>query len=517
MVKIQSVLGGISPSQYFASEGQYLGAIGVDPDLPISSSDIRTSGALVPSVYEKFSGANVTASVVNIITVPKTTNVYVVLTNGRLISYNSSLASETLIGTVTGGVAKGAWYYNNYIYITTGTDVSRYGPLDGVAALVDGVWTGATLGSLTATVNTTYPALTGMTIPNHWGMAHGDGASYFLDFKNGQGLVHKIKTTKVTAEGDTNSGSAYNVLDLPFGFYPTCICSFSTDIAVLAIQTTGATINQGRAALFLWDPTNTDTFYRGPIYLADPIATGITTINGVLYIVSGNAQNGWRISQYAGGDAVNDIQYMEEGQPPFAGAMDAIGSRIVLGTYTTYPSTSASVIALGSKNTNLPKGLHNIIKSTSAGTNPNVTAVRYIQQASNIIPQCVVAWADDSAYGIDKRSTTATYSSVWRSEMIQVGRKFKIQRLRIPLGQAVSTNTALTVKIYVDDGSSSQTLTTINNTNFSGRRYVHYKDTELKSLGGLNNFFIEFTWAGTSVLPVLLPIEVQLDRYDDEP
>ena len=112
-LRIQSVLGGISPSQYFAGEGQYSSGIGIDPDFPITSSDTRTSGAIVPSVYEKFSASEVNSHPVAIIRTPKSSTVYVVLANGKLISYSSSLGSETLIGTVTGSVANGAFYYNN--------------------------------------------------------------------------------------------------------------------------------------------------------------------------------------------------------------------------------------------------------------------------------------------------------------------------------------------------------------------------------------------------------------------
>ena len=162
-LKINQIFKGHSASQYFGADGTYNTSTAIDPDLPIVSTDVRTSGYIVPVGYSKFSGANVNAPVIRMITNPKNTLVYSVLTNGRLISYTSAFGSETLVGTVSGGVAKWAEYYNNYIYIFTGTDVSRYGPLNGAPSLVDGVWTGATLGSLTALTNTTYPSLRGVS------------------------------------------------------------------------------------------------------------------------------------------------------------------------------------------------------------------------------------------------------------------------------------------------------------------------------------------------------------------
>src|SRR3990167_7695594 len=164
----------------------------------------------------------------------------------------------------------GAEYYNNYIYLFTGTNVSRYGPLNNSPALAHNIWKGTTLGSLTALTNTTYPTLRGVTIPNHVSYVHGDGSMYFADFINGQGLIHRINTKKVTNEGDTNGttvASAYNVLDLPFGFYPTAITNYSTATLIAGIYTVDTTINQGRSAFVLWDPTDTTSFYLGPVYL----------------------------------------------------------------------------------------------------------------------------------------------------------------------------------------------------------------------------------------------------------
>lgn len=527
-VTIQSVLGGQSLSQYVSAEGQYLAGLGIDPDYPLTSSDTRTSGVLVPTIYEKFSGANVNASVVAIVNNPKDTNTYIVLSNGRLISYNSALGAETLIGTVTGSVGRGAWYYNNYIYIATGTDLSRYGPLDGTPALTNTVWTGATLGSLTALNNTTYPTLRGVSIPNHWGCIHGDGSAYFLDFggatptaQAGQGLVHRINTRKVTSEGDTNGttvASAYNVLDLPFGFYPTAICSYSTDLAILAIQTTDTTINQGRSCLFLWDPTNTDTFYR-QVWLPDPIATAMMNWNGTLVIWSGNANNGVRVSMYAGGEVITDRNgaYLEEGLPPLAGAVDALGNRVVWGGFTTYPENTACVYGLGSKNAQLPRGVHNIVRTTSSNsTNQICTAVKFVQQASNVTPRLLPAWTDGAGQGIDKLSTTATYASVWRSAVINVNTKFRITKIRFALGAVTASGMTLTPKVFFDDASNSVTLTTINSTNYSGKRHVTYEPPAISATLGENNFFIELRWTGTVALPILLPIKIELDVFEDD-
>lgn len=524
-LQIKSVMEGQSPTNYFGGAGTFNTSIGVDPDLPVGS-DIKTSGILVPSRYEKFSGTELTGFPNWIITNNKTNNSFVYTSAGLLHSFNSSIvmrttdeASTAFPITITGGAGNGAVFYNNFVYLAEAADISQYGGMDQGASIVktENVWTGGKFG-LSALTNTTYPTLQGVPIPNHAGHVHTDNSCYWGDVVAGQGVIHRMNTKKGTIQGDTNGTtipSAFNVLDLPFGYYPTDIESYGTDLVILAIQTTDSTINQGKAAIFFWDPTNTDSFYR-QVALPDPLGTALLNVNGILYCWSGNAANGVRLSQYIGGETIKEISYQEEGVPPLAGAVDALGSRLVWGTMTTYPEASASVVAYGSKNDLLPKGLHNVARSTSAGATQNVNSLKYVQQASNVTPRLIVGWGDASAKGLDKLSTTATFNSVWRSEVFNINQEFVLKKLIIPLAGAVDATTTVTVKIYMDDGSSSTTLTTIDNTSYPGKRKILYKAVELASALGENNFFIEIKWTGTTQMPVLLPIPVWVDVSDDE-
>lgn len=528
---IKQIFKGHQATQYFGADGTYQTSIAVDPDLPIVSTDVRTSGYAVPVGYAKFSGAGPTSPIIRLLTTPKNTLVYAVTTGGQLISYTSAFGSETVIGTVTGSNATWAEYYNNYIYIFgTGAskdDVSRYGPLNNSPTLVNNVWKGATLGSLTALNNATYPSLRSVAMPNHVAHVHGDNSLYFLDFGAsnnatcaGQGVVHRINTKRVTDEGDTNGTtvpSAYNVLDLPFGFYPTAIESYGTSLMILGMYTTDTTVNQGQSAFVLWDPTDTLTFYLGPVYLPDPLATAIKNVNGVIHLWTGNAANGVRLSQYLGGSATKDLCYQEEGLPPLAGAVDALGNRVVWGGFSTNPAAGGVVYAYGSKDARLPAGLHNICKTTAASTTPLVTALKYIQQSSNVTPKVVPAWTDTAAtnYGIDQYSTSATLASMIRF-VINVGQKFELKELMVPLGGAVGATTTITPKIWIDDLSSSVTLTLCDNTNFSGKRKYYVAGTELKNTTAVNNIVIEFAWTNTNPLPIGFPIKVGIDLKMDE-
>lgn len=591
-LKIDSVFGGQAPAQYFGQEGSYLSSIAIDPDYPISSSDIKTSGFAVPIGYADFSSTELTSAPLAIINNPKNTLTYVVATNGRIISYDSSLGSETLIAstfTVTiaspaifsltahglklddivyfstsgalptgltagtayyvisagltadafevstsaGGAAvntsgtqsgthkvtmecHGADYYNNYLYLRTGTNVSRYGPLNNSPALTHGFW--VTTCAETALTNTAYPSLRSVTLPNHWGHVHGDNCLYFCDFINGQGMIHKISTKKVTNEGDTDGTvvpSAYNVLDLPFGFYPTDITSASTNLLITGIYTIDTTVDQGKSAFVVWDPTDTTSFFLGPVPLEDSLATAAFNKNGRVFIFTGNAQNGVRVSQYGGGEDVTDVVFQEEGLPPFPGAVDAMGDRITWGGFTTNPSAGAVAYAWGSKDSRLPKGLHNVAKTSSAGATPIITCLKYVLQSSYKQPQLVIGWNDASNYGVDKYSASATLASNLRF-MFNLGQKFQIQKIRIPLAGAVDANTTITPKVYLDDLSSNKTLAVINNTNYPSKRKVIYHAPELKDYVGENNFVLELAWTGTTPLPVALPIKITLDVKEDE-
>jgi len=592
-IKVNQIFQGHSATQYFGSEGTINTSIAIDPDLPIISTDVRTSGFPVPVGYAEFSDTDVTGSILAEITNPKDNLLWTIQHNGKVVVYPTTLtaASETLIGTVAGSNASGACYYNNYIYVfgtaTAKNDVSRIGPLntlpydgqsgnftvgltvtggtsaatgvivadvDGGATgtltlsninglfldnetitdtstgsatvnraltslIADAVWTGATLGTLTALKDTQYPTLRGVELPNHYAHVHGDNSLYFCDFINGQGLIHRISTIRSTNEGDTNGStvpSAYNVLDLPFGFYPTCIESFGTNIIVLGIYTVDSTTNQGKSAFVIWDPTNTTSWSIGPVFLPDPLATVAKNINGLIHIWSGNGQNGVRVSRYLGsGESVKDLAYQEEGLPPFPYAVDALGNRIVWGGFTTVPAVGSAVFAYGSKDARIPAGLHNIAKGSGAGTSPIVTALKYVQQSSNITPKLIIASHDGSGDQIDKYSTTATLASNLRL-MFNLGERSQIQRIMIPLAGAVNSTTSIVPKIYFDDLSTSKTLATINNTNYPSKRKIIFKGTELKDSVFQNNFLLEFAWSNTNPLPIALPITLDIETLGDE-
>lgn len=510
--KIQSVLGGISPSLYFGSQGQFHASIGVDPDMPISDSAVRVSGFLRPTAMEKFSSTALDGYPMWLLTNPKSTDIYSYQANGDVVSYNSSLASETLVSAISTASGNGAGYYDNYHYFARNADIARYGPLNGSPSITASYWVGSL--SLTALTNATYPTIRGISMPNHVMHRHlTDDRLYFCDTtSDGRGLISFIKTTKTTVEGDTNNGSTYNALDFDYGLWPTTIESYGASLAVALIEGTSGTIRQTNAKMTFWDTTSSSFQQITTDEFPDPLITAVKNVNGILWVFSGSPTGGCRISRYVGGYSHQEVAYLEDCYPPMQGAVDHLMNRIIFGTATTYPEASASVIAIGSKLSKLGGGVQNILKTTSAGANQLATAVKYVQNSSLKSVQPIVGWGDDSAKGIDKVSTTYG-TSVWRSEVFRPGKPFQINKISIPLAQAVAANMTATVKLFLDDDTSTAIhTTTINTTNYGGSQ----KNIVIKpNIRGLHSYFLEIRWTGSALMTVGLPITIEGEVFED--
>lgn len=511
--KIKSVLSGQSPSAYFGTEGQFLASIAIDPEETVNTTLVRPSGAIVPTRHEKFSSTGVDSSPNWIIPVPQNATTYAYLANGKFVSYSGSLGSETSIGTVTSGNGFGAAYYNDYIYLRASGDISRYGTISsGSPSLTNGVWTGATLGSQGGLSSSGSINFRGYGYP--LGQFHEHyGKLYFLDFNGSVGKIHFIYTAPT---GGTDLGSTSAALTLPSGFMPTCIESFGSDLAIVCITgstyNAGTTIRMDNAVMFLWDTFSSKPYRK--VSLSDPLATAIYTHNGVPFVWTGSTASGVRLSRYIGGNQMEQVTHIQDGFPPPAGAVDAVGNRLAWGGITTFPSTSGSVFSRGYFSPNLPAGaINNIAKISGTGTLPVVTCVKFLEQSSSKA-RPVMGWRTDtpSAYGLDKPSSSAVFSSVFYSEIMNVGKPFQLVKVRFPLGAQISTNMTFTSTVYVDDAGTSTDLDTVNPTNFpnSERNATIYCN-----VSGNHNFFIAISFAGTVSLPILLPIEVTVELLAD--
>lgn len=512
-IKITSILDGMSPSWHFGSENQYLAGVSIDPE-GSDSTFLRATGSIFPTRYTKFSAGKISAAPMWILTNPKNTNIYTYLDNGGFLSYSNTLGSETLIGTPTAGAGNGAIYYNDYIYLMTPTDVSRYGSLSGGSPTLTNTYWTSTL-SATALTDTAYPSTRSVEYPNHAPHLHVDNKVYFCDYINGQGKIHYIKTTNT----GVNNGSTYGALDLPFGFLPMDIESFGTDLAILATfegqWASGAIPKPGSGALFLWD-TFSSSFYR-QINLGETIASSLLNKNGELFLWSGTLGTGVRVGRYLGGDSIQPIINLKEGAPPVAGAVDSIGSKLFWGGFQTYPTAAAGIFSLGYANAQLPGSALNFMGRISDSTNtlPIVTSLKLVSQSSTGSFYPYIGWRTDTtaAYGIDQLGGSAAYTSIFRSQVFNVGQEFSIKKVRIPLSVAIASGMTITPKIYVDDEVTSFTLTTINSTNYpNSERTI---DISPVAVRGQHNFYLELAFTGTTEVAANLPINISVETLRD--
>lgn len=534
---ISDISGGLALTTFGpAQEGSYDGGYGFDPDFRSAISS-KPGGAITPAGYSKFSSSEIatSASVNWITTIPKisTSFVYVYTTDGSFVRYTltgTTYGSETDIGTPTSGAGNGMAYYNNYIYLATPTNISRYGPLDNSPSLTNTVWTGATLGSLTALSDTTYPTFQAGAVlknPNHAMHVHKDGFLYFCDVISssfattalqGRGCLHRISTNKTTDEGDTNNGSAYNVLTLPPGWFPVDIESYGNDLAIIAMPGTNQSsldLQRGNSALFLWDTFSTIPYKQIP--LPDPIASAIQNVNGNLYVFSGNTAKGTRVSLYSGGEGVDQVALLSDSMTPMAGAVDAIGDRVYFGGFTSYPapimSQQACVYSLGSKLGELSRtALHTPAVTSLGSTAPATTAVKMTFMDNLVRPSALFAFADSDTSGICSFKTGTTQSAAFRQRW-EIGKPFSVRSLRISLDQAITSGVNITPTLLVDNNSSSQVLTTITNSSFPSKTVIAYKRPEI-TLNGIENLTLQIAFAGTVAASVVFPIEIELDVYD---
>lgn len=512
VITISNVLGGWSISDYLTSPGEFLSSIGIDPDLPATDGGNKPSGYIRPSAFAKFSGANVNATPKFIQVNPKNDKIYTILDNGKFISYTKTFTSETVIATIGSCEGNGMAYYDNAIYIARNTNIAKYHRMDSSPTLDDDYWT-AVLG-MADLANTTYPSINGVEIPNHCLHYHADRKRlYVCDVVDNKGRLHYIQTKKVIYEGDTDDGSTYNALTFSYGEYPTCVETSGTDLVVGLIEGTDTTIKQRPAKISFWNMTSAGYSSITSVELSDPLITAIKNVNGTLYVFSGSANKGCRVSIITSGYNIKEIAYLPEVYPPLAGAVDHILNRILFGSNTTEPEISGSAFAINSQYKNFPMGLHNIARCSSTGDDPMITAVLYPTQTSAPIPEILLGWKDNSAFGIDKRSTTYADHNVWRSDIFVSSSRFSINKIRIPFAQAIVADMSLKIRVYIDNASntpsaSNKTLTTVNITNYpDGDKFI----TIYPEIRCDNNFFIQIENEGSILLVPALPITCKIN------
>ena len=551
-IRIESILGGISEYRNFAAKDEFMESLGIDPDLPEAvfvadasalGKNFKPSGYIRPVSLSQVNSTTVSAPMW-METTPKDQLLYVYDADGSV--YTVDFPNSTFTGLTDlndGGTASGNGlrYYDNYIYAARDTTIARYGPLDGTAVWTDDYW--ATTLSLTALVNTTYPTLVVGTVrlPNHILHRHNDGKLYITDVVGNQGFLHYIATTKTTVEGDTNDGSTYQKLDFPFGYWPTAIESYGTDLVIALYEGSNvAGYIQKPAKIAFWD-TVAENYYK-IIDIPDPLITAMKfdQVEGVLYIFSGQPGSfGTRISKFIGGYSFQQVKLIDDSEPPFPGAIDGILNKIFFGgtvrSVITTPSSTRNSIpctwSLGSILSGLKKPLHNVA-STIQGDIGEITSLKLVkQQGISYLRPLVGYYTGLNSGFIDSEDDSDTeilnavnFDSVWRSQKYVIGQPFKLKKITFSVTSPPNDNTVISPNLYLDGADSDADIITFNDIDSAYNPNVttqgKNKRIVLRSpnpILGYHDFFLELVFSGatTVVQSVKLPIIILGEYIDD--
>lgn len=545
-IRIDSILGGQSPSTNFSRKDQFRASFGIDPALGISDilDGATPSSGLLRPVANTSIAVSLAAAPLWIKDSPKTTSTFVYDLSGS--AYTMTVQSPPATGTTFNGAlpdagslssssGNGCEYYDNYQYFAKNTDIARFGPLDGDAVFDGTYWTG-TLGK-TALSNTGYPISTlgAIQYPNHVMHRHSDGKLYIADVQGNQGAIHYIATKKTTKEGDTDDGSTLNKLLFGYGLWPTAIESYGAGLAIALFEghVEAATVSSksGSAKLAFWDTTSQNFNSMIFVEFPDEFISALKNINGVLYIFSGNHfGRGFRVSQYVGGYTVKEVAYFEQGFAPLPGAVDGDSARLLFGSNSLFPDgiansvQHAAVYSLGLQRAALG---HNLFVTGAVATTLDCAVYSLANMSTSLqFATPVIGWSSNAPNrgAIDYKSTDYSQSlQLWQSQVYKIGQPFEIKRIRIPLAQTLAANMTVTATVYYDEGIASQVLPVINSTNFPNAAETGYGRTaNIKVAGdgtalnrGQNSFWIDLRWTGSALCVVSLPIIVEFEVIPD--
>lgn len=527
VIRIESILGGHAPTTHFAGADQFRASLGIDPSQPISDSigplTTTSCGLLRPTSASDLSAGTVIHNPPMFMeSNPKDGNIFVYDAGGSVYTVDVNFTAVTGLGDLNDeqtASGNGLAYYDNYIYFACNTTVARYGPLNGSPAFTDNYWV-STLGKTRLSDNTSYPTDSGsgsVKYPNHVLHRHSDGKLYIADIVDNKGTIHYIATTKTTVEGDTDNGSSYNKIQVGYGLWPTCMESYGSDLVIAFYEGSGAGVSQTRAKVAFWDTISTNVNKITWVEFPDPYISAIKNIDGVLYVASGRVRSdGFRVSRFIGGYTFEEVAFFGTGAMPFPDAMDGASSQLIFGTFTDTPTTAGCLFSKGLSKASLGDGIFNIHRVSSSESSAIVTSL-YLQDNWNIAFLApTVGWATGdngtSHNGIDYKSGYGNSENLWWSQVYRIGQRFKITKVTIPLATFISSSRSLVPTIYFDNGNTSQSLATINNTNYPSKDHIVQRP---ENFVGNHDFFLELKWTGTANMTVCLPITIEYELLDD--
>ncbi len=525
---IQSIRQGISASPYVTGEAQYHAGIAIDPQLAIDTSATINGPSMQirPTPVERVdTSENLNAKPIFIAGNPSHPDEVIIvgLENGKFVAFDEEMNQQTSgFPKDPSGVSslQGMAYYNNFYYFIGNNDVEKYGPMDGSPS-TSSFWS-----SQFATPKIEAPTVggvvSGQNIPSQTPFFHAaNNKLYFPSFRNGNGYINYIRTKKGTANGDTNDDSGQGAddqlgtLKLP-GLVPVAISNWGDDIAILVWQAFGNSTRKGitnQAYMVLWDTVSQNPYRYVP--LGEPYATAIVNNGGNLIVFAGTSEGATRVQRYLGNFRMETLATVEA-EPPMPGAATFIGDRLYWAGRSLYPENKPCVWALNYLHPESGEGaLHNVAVADGDSNEEGDRVYCIYPKPKNDFnnTQLILgSYTDNLSPRLDTTTGTSLNRAVWRSKVIFSHNNFQIDKIEFNLGADVDANTTIEVRVHADDGQNETLIGTIDNTSNSvhdGRKVRLFPSLEADS-----NFFLEFIWTGSSMVPINLPIQIVFTQYD---
>lgn len=185
-----------------------------------------------------------------------------------------------------------------------------------------------------------------------------------------------------------------------------------------------------------------------------------------------------------------------------------VHGELMFGTYDPYPLTVHGAAMIGIYGTPPPDG-------TLPTYNPSImTAVKRVLQDLPF-PQFVMAGqGTGSLYQLFKKSDIQKFT-VWRTPVYQIGKDFDVMEITFNLIRDLDVGMTIIPKIYFDNERSSTVGTIINYVNYSDKLIKLTSKNFDNSTHGKHNFFLELQFAGDALQVVSLPINIDIEEYEN--
>lgn len=538
-IRITSILGGHAKTLYTAAPNEFQSSLGINPGISATQlntgGEVGVSGVLRPTAVRDLTAGVIPKPPMWFVKNPKSTSLpnplYVYCMNGSVFTLSAAGAVVALsdTGLMSSATGNGAAYYDNYLYLAKNTDIARFGPLDGAPTFNGSYWQ-STLG-FSALNNTSYPTpyLGAGTMPNHVMHRHSDGKLYVADVQNNQGVIHMISTSKTTTEGDTNAGSKQSTLQFGYGLWPTAIESYGSQL-VIALYESASGVNMGSlpAKIAFWDTTsgafNQITWDEFP----DTFISAIKNINGVLYFISnaGLTGHGFRVTRYVGGYSFQEVAFIEDGSFPYPGAVDGNTNQLVMGANNSQIFGSSTnglpcVWSIGLAKNIAPNKIFNILRTSSGDS---ITALKFNQSDANN-QNFMVGWStfvNTAINGIDvvgSVNSGTNQNSIWWSQRYQIGQRFQVKQITVPLVNQLNSGQTITPTLYFDNKHHSLALPAINLALMTAQGATNLAVIKVPAGNnyGETEFWLELVWSCTATTAnsaVKMPIVIDLETID---